>query len=410
MMKRLTPASSEFWASTCILVVLLAMTLVPTSAYRFHPRDDTSAKKLFRTLQKKGLNKAAAAQQTAGYYEGLLDGAVGIAGVGGGGGRGWFDWRFWFAERATLQVAETAVKRDLPGYLRYDLPPNINVPDLDERRRIVTNSMGMADKEYPVESPVKTWRIGLIGDSVSQGIGTEFGNTFEARLEDHLNKEYAGRGYERYEILNFSVRGYQITHFVEVGLHRVPPFSPDAYVVALTVRSVYRSWADHLASLVRNRVDLKYDFLREIVRESGVGPNMTEALINARLAPYRIRVLHWALAELQAQARRDGVPLVVLLVPIADDTELQLEEFSGVKPVLADLSIPTIDLLETFAYLDDLAPVRVSDGNRHPNDNGHKMLFDAILSKLRQDERLMAAFTGAPPRAAPPPPQSATGQ
>jgi hypothetical protein len=393
-------SSTELRACLALLAVLVAMTLVPPAAFRYHPREDTPLKKIFRTVQKRGLNRDAAAQQTAGYYEGLLDGAAGVAGVGGAGGRGWFDWQFWFGERGKPDIPETEVQQASPGYLRYALPPNLNVPDLDEKRRIVTNSHGMPDQEYAVSKPDEVWRIGLIGDSVTQGIGTTFGNSYEARLERRFNDAFAGRNGGSYEILNFAVRGYQITQFVDVGLNRVPAFDPDVYVVGLTVRSVYRSWADHLASLVRNRIDLKYDFLREIVRDAKVGPNMTEALINARLAPYRVRVMRWALQELQAQARRDGVPLVALLLPVADDAELQIEEFDAVKTALAELSIPTVDLLDTFVDLDDLDGVRVSSGNRHPNDEGHRMLFEALLRKLERDDRLLTAFTGAPHRTA----------
>ena len=388
------PAHRERQICVVMLAVLLALTLVPPAFFRYHPREDTALKKVFRTVQKRGLNRDAAAQQTAGYYEGLLDGAAGIAGVGGAGGRGWLDWEFWSGQRAARQNPERAQRQERPDYLRYALQPNLDVPDLDEKRRIVTNSHGMPDKEYTVAKPERAWRIGLIGDSVTQGIGTTFGNTYEARLERHLNETFTGGAHGLYEVLNFGVRGYQMTQFVDVGLHTVPRFDPDVYVVGLTVRSVYRSWADHLASLVRNRVDMKYQYLRQLVDEAEIAPNMTEALINARLAPYRLRVMKWALQELQAQARRDGVPLLVLLLPVADDTELQMEEFEGVRTVLAELSIPTLDLLDTFVELDDLDPVRVSSGDRHPNDDGHRMLFEALVRKLEGDEGLLAAFTG----------------
>jgi hypothetical protein len=397
----LDPSRRDLRACLLLLFVLIVMTLVPPSSFRYHPREDTLMKKVFRTVQKRGLNRDAAAQQTAGYYEGLLDGAAGVASMGGAGGRGWLDWEFWFGERARRAVEVNPAREARTDFLRYGLPANIDVPDIDERRRIITNDFGMADRQYTLEKAPGARRVALIGDSVSQGIGTEFGNTYEARLERHLNEPASARGGGPIEVLNFSVRGYQLTQFVDVGLHRVPPFDPDVYVVGLTVRSVYRSWADHLASLVRNRVDLKYGFLRQIVQESKVGPNMSEDLINARLSPYRMRVIRWALQELKAQAEREGVPLVVLMIPVADDTEIQMEEFAGVREILDELHITVVDLLETFVDLDDLDPVRVSSGDRHPNDEGHRLLYEALLQKLDQDQRLMATVAGPAVSAAP---------
>jgi hypothetical protein len=394
MLRGLTfdPARKEVQACLLILVALFALTLVPRSFFRYHPSDDTAIKKVFRTVQKRGLNRDATAQATAGYYEGLLDGAADVTRVGG---RGWLDWRFWLVERQRRAEVRNQVQRDRNDYLRFDLPPNANAPEIDERRRLITNSLGLADREYTMARPEKTWRVAVIGDSVTRGMGAEFGTSYEARLEDHLNQRFAGKAYDRIELLNFAVQGYQLTHLVDVALDRVPPFSPNAYVVALTDRSVFRVWADHLASLVRNRIDLKYDYLKKIVADAGIGPNLSEALINARLSPYRMGVMRWALTEMQGRARRDGVPLVVLLVPSPDDAELQIEQFEDVTPLLEELSIPTIDLLETFVDLEDVAPVRVSASDRHPNEAGHKMLFEALVRKLEADPRLLSAFNGA---------------
>jgi hypothetical protein len=164
--------------------------------------------------------------------------------------------------------------------------------------------------------------------------------------------------------------------------------------VALTDRSVFHVWANHIASVVRNRVDLKYEFLKQIVQEAGVTPNLTEALINARLGRYRVPVLQWALDEMRGHARRKGVPLVVVLVPTPDDAELQIEQFSDVKLMLAERSIQTIDLLETFVDLATLDPVRVSAADRHPNEAGQQMLFEALVRKLEADSSLMSVFAG----------------
>ena len=388
----LSPRHFEARMTLVILGVLFAGSLVSPSAYRYHPREDTALKKVFRTMQKRGLNRDAAASQTAGYYEGLLDEAATVTQVGG---RGWLDWRFWLFERTERAHREAEYTRFTNDFLRHELRPNIDRRDVGEgRRHLVTNSMGMADKEYPLTPSARTWRIALIGDSVSQGSGTNFGESYEARLEEHLNETFAGQDYDGYEVLNFSVQGYQLTQLVDVGVSRVPQFSPNLYILALTERSVFNSWADHIASVVLNRIDLKYDFLRKVAQDANITTNLSRPLINARLAPHRDDIVRWALGEVREQARRDGAPLVVFLVPTADDPEIQIEQFRFVRQLLAEMSIPTIDLLETFAYLEDIALVRVSAADKHPNAEGHRMLFETIRKTLELNPELHRMFTG----------------
>ena len=392
MLKRLMDPRHKELRATLVLVTLLVMVgSVSPAELRYHPQGDTLLRKMGRTLKKRGLNREASAKQTAGYYEGLLDHSAEVTRVGG---RGWLDWEFWFVERQRRATFGSQLKRERDDFIRYDLPPNVNVPDVDDRRRLVTNSFGMADREYSEARPDDTWRVALIGDSVTRGMGAAAGMNFETRLEDRLNEQFAGSGVRRYEILNLAVQGYQLTQMVDVTLDRAPHFSPSAYVVALTDRSVFRVWANHIASVVHNGIDLKYDFLKTIVREAGVTPNLSDALINARLAPYRMAVFRWALGEMKARAARDGAPLVVLLVPTPDDAEQQIEEFRVPKAVLAEMGIPTIDLLETYVDFEDLAPFRVSSADRHPNERGHELLFEALWGRIDADPSLRAAFTG----------------
>jgi lysophospholipase L1-like esterase len=373
-----------------ILAVLLAVSAVPASMYRFRPEADTPAKKVFRTLQRRGLNREASAKQTAGYYEGLLEEAATVTEISG---RGWLDWRFWLVERAERSDRATQYRVLRPDFLRYELKPNVNVADVDERRRTVTNSLGMMDREYSVAAQPGTYRIALIGDSLSQGVGAEFGASYESRLEDFLNSS-PSRLHSRYEVLNFAVRGYQLTQLVDVGLSRVPPFAPDLYALALTERSVFSGWADHIATLVRNGVDLKYDYLRSVVERAELTPNMSPPMVNAALAPFRMDIMRWAFTAMRDHARQDGTDLVVLLVPSGDDPEIQIEQFEPVRRLLDELGVHTIDLLGTFAVLDDLGLITVSESDRHPNDEGHRMLFEALREKLDTSAPVANLFTG----------------
>ena len=59
-------------------------------------------------------------------------------------------------------------------------------------------------------SPPETLRIALLGPSHVMGNGVADGETFEALVEERLNREFATGPARRYEILNFGVDGYAL--------------------------------------------------------------------------------------------------------------------------------------------------------------------------------------------------------
>ena len=117
--------------------------------------------------------------------------------------------------------------------------------------------------------------------------------------------------------------------------------------------------------------------------------------LNSRGLADAREIVRWVLQELRERARRDGAQFGVLLIPTADDPEIQIEQFGFARQILADMAIPTVDLLDTFAYLEDIAPVRVSAADKHPNQEGHRMLFAAIRQSLESDAHLRELLAGS---------------
>jgi hypothetical protein len=157
------------WPTVALVALLSGLALLPVPVYS---RTDTSVpKKLLRTLHKDELNREAREQQTAGYYEGLLNEGSRVSGMNAfvTGNR-----------RFTPESWMLPGRRHRGDFLYWDMPPNLNArnpdnPNLDH----ATNSHGLADKEYSLEKPPGTWRVALIGDSVARGQGAPFGKNFE---------------------------------------------------------------------------------------------------------------------------------------------------------------------------------------------------------------------------------------
>jgi hypothetical protein len=212
-------------------------------------------------------------------------------------------------------------------------------------------------------------------------------------LEEQLNDAHTSETVARYEVLNFGVGGYHITQLVEAAKVKVTPFEPDVYMVALTNLSVYRRWHGHIAALMYAGIDLKYDFLKQMIDDTGLTPADPIGVFDARLARYRIPTIRWALEEIKAHAESQGATLMVLLVPTTESPDVLAETFLGVRDVLDELDVPVVNLLQTFAG-QDLEKIRVGAGDRHPNGAGHRLLFERLYEALQTDPSLMGIISG----------------
>lgn len=367
------------------LVVLLGLE-------RFHPEARSWPAppvlgEVIRSMCKRGQNREDSEGMTAGYYEGLLNESQRVTLTGSlitnrlAADRAW-------QGALTIGTAHQMTQ----DFLYYRLRPDL---DLAENvGRLITNRFGMCDGPYELRKPPGTYRVALIGDSLLRGMGAPFGTSFEARLERRLQEIDRPDSIEKYELLNFGVEGYRITQLLEVALTQVPPFSPDAYVLALSDVSVFRAWGNHLGRLVRDGIDLKYDFLNDVARRARLDPTDDMETFAAKLAPFREEVLRQILGRIQAQARRDQAAFCVLLVPTVTDTQVLTDRFARIRELLGELDVPCVDLLATFAGQTELSDLRVSSHDHHPNARGHEMLCDALFEQLQARPVLWKIWTG----------------
>jgi hypothetical protein len=350
---------------------------------------------LFETVSSRELNKEAREEMTAGYYEGLLNEGSRLSGMN----RLVTDTRV-----PKFQDNSQPDRRETHDFLFYELIPNSDIADYRDARaryRLKTNSAGFADREYTLEKPAGVRRIAMMGDSITRGQGAPFGETFEALLERTLDARVKASGGSPagVEILNFAVGSYNITQLMEISRTRAVTYHPDVYVYALSPLSVYRSWARHLALVMNEGIDLKYDYLRQLVKDSGVKKNDSMGVFDAKMSRFRLPAIRWTLAEMQKQARGEGARMMVLLVPDVSYSSQNAESFLGIPQMLRELDIPSISLIDSFNELGDLSPYRVAEADRHPNREGHKRLFDELYRQLDADPALMATLIGAPANA-----------
>ncbi|HKX46890.1 MAG TPA: SGNH/GDSL hydrolase family protein [Planctomycetota bacterium] len=380
---------SALLGSLALVAAVAAALLVPSDPRTGGTPVDRVIEK-FNTLRVVVVTREQAEAEVEGYYEGLFQHSSKAVSVNALVSGQWAtEWAAWESIRERDDVIDRR-----GDFLFFELKPDLDVPELPGR--LVTNSHGMADREYPVERRPGYVRAAFVGDSMARGLGSNPGANYESLLEDYLDRVRPAGAEIGFESLNFGVQAYRITQFVEVVRDKAARFSPDVYVVVLTNLTVVRKWSDHIGQLVADGIDLRYDFLRDVVRRARLRPDDDAVTMEAKLEPYRMEILAWALATIRESAAERDAKILVLLVPTVRDPRVEREWFEGVPELLAQQDIPTLDLLDTFGGVDDLLSLRIGPGDSHPNDLGHRRLFEAILDGLRRSPELATLLAGGP--------------
>ena len=138
--------------------------------------------------------------------------------------------------------------------------------------RVEINSLGLRDRrEYRLEKPTGTFRILVLGDSVTFGHGSVYEHTYPY-LAEQLLKQW--RPDVRWEVWNAAEPGYntsqELAQLYEVG----PQFTPDLVIVGFYGNDVYdnrpivpptagQRWAAAAANMARRHL-YSFDLYRRI--------------------------------------------------------------------------------------------------------------------------------------------------
>jgi lysophospholipase L1-like esterase len=387
---------SAFWRSVCWQAALMGVLIVFQTIPLPRGISASGIGIVKRTVRTRGLSAEAREAQAAGYYQELLNGAnnvvvatpMGINDLVGG------------PRAATgkpvleeLAANQAQVNARLHSFLVYRPLPNLDLPDPRFGNvRTVTNSLGFSDREYPLAKTPGTRRLVWLGDSLVRSLGVPPGEGFESLLEAHLNQTETGTETRRFELINMGVSGYRITQIVDIALEDAARFQPDAYVVVLSWLTVAKKWGLHLAQLVEEDIDPKYDFLRDVIAKAHLKKGDSEAITQARLGPFVVPTVRWALGEIRAKARSQNASVVVLMLPHLKGIGSYEYDFGPIRTMLQAEQIPFIDMLDVFDGV-DVAALDVGDG-LHANARGQRMLFERLYREISSNQQISAALLG----------------
>lgn len=338
-----------------------------------------------RALLNTGGNEEFREEAVEGYYEGLLSGdqaSVNAAGAQNPGMQGMEE----------LWGGGTRLNERLHDFLLYRPLPNIDWVDTKNHRHHVTNSLGFQDRDYSFDRSPHTWRIAIVGDSMTRALGVEPGEGYEPLLEKYLNAHDTTPQVQSFEVINLGVSGYRMTQVFDIAFQVAPRYKPDVYVVALTWLTVGRRWGLHLSQLVDQGIDPRYDFLRQVIHDSGLKRGDSPVTARAKLARFMLPTLRWGLTELRRRAEGEGAHVVVFLLPHINEAEPLVHMFSPVERMLREERIPYVSALTALADK-DLKALDCGDGI-HPNAEGHRLILQALLSDMSSAPQAEALLLG----------------
>jgi D-alanyl-lipoteichoic acid acyltransferase DltB (MBOAT superfamily) len=346
------------------------------------------------SLRSSTLNARDQALKHKGYYENLDN--VSRLGAELWEARGAGEWRW---------VARTEAYRRRHDFLWADMHPSVKA--LVKGQVLTTNRWGLRDKDYTLEKPDRTHRIAVIGPSHVMGSGVADGQTFEAQLEERLNRESRSERYDRYEVLNFGFSGVSLVQQAAILDERVLAFNPDLVVMTMPAKGhVGPSLVGHLLRVLGAGIHIPYPDLRQLLdsaglrdyspggvpipfpvgrslaRVAGVRPRMPEWEAQRRLESLSDALVTWSVRHVAETARAHGITPVFLAL------DLVTEPPAATVPGLAtarEAGFLVLDLIDVYNGHDPMS-LRIAAWDDHPNSRANSLIANRLYAELRRNE------------------------
>lgn len=244
------------------------------------------------------------------------------------------------------------------------------------------NSHGLRDREHEWTKPRGTYRILVLGDSITFGWGVRAEDTFARQLEADLNARFAGR--PTVEVINSGVGNYNTRQEVSYYRERGHDYTPDLVILAFFINDAepIRIPPRHPLALHSQAYVLFNSSVQGVLRGLGVWPNWRDYYrgLYADDAP-GWQDCRGALDELFRLTRDQGADTLVAIIPelhvLGEDYPFADCEQKVVAEA-ADAGVRYVDLRPALAS-EVPESLWVSPGDAHPNARGHRLIADGLL-------------------------------
>jgi lysophospholipase L1-like esterase len=310
---------------------------------------------------------------------------------------------------------------EIPG-VRFEMVPNITTVTPGFKGLVRINNLGFRGEDVSVEKSPGTYRIAILGDSITFGRYLGENSVYPRLLEANMNS--SGNYPLPVEVINASFSGRDTWEELALLEHRILPLHPDLVVLEICLNDHVRFPPPEKGTAVGAFGDQAWwqysSFLHYLdKRVEGFGQYHLKAL--KRLGLYHAtgkeflrdfyidqrEILNietnweeWSKALLGVRdlARGNGVDILFVLFPLTYHFKEGVVETAPLLSSLArDHDIPFIDMLGPFS---EAGGGRVYRDRLHPNSKGHRIVADElekyIASRFLPPPSPEASGSGAP--------------
>ncbi len=322
------------------------------------------------------------------------------------------------SRRDKATVTRISRVSSIPG-VRYELFPNITTTTPGLKQTIRVNNLGFRGRDVLQEKPPGTYRIAIVGDSISMDRSLPEKAIFPSLLEKKLNTRPGG---PPVEVINASLSGRDTWEELAILRHKVLPLKPDLVILQICLNDHIRlpfpkplspigvfgerAWWGHsvLVDLLDQRSRMfntahRYFNFYVLGRRTSQGVLMDNFVDSNIMMDVEPDWEAWsrALLDFHDACRRAGVDDLFVVFPVEYLLrENATETLKSLTDLAAAHGIPLLDLIGPFSRHKP-APLR---DYTHPNREGHQIVATEIYRVLdsRIPRTTFPAATDAPSR------------
>jgi hypothetical protein len=223
--------------------------------------------------------------------------------------------------------------------------------------------------------------MALVGPSTAMASGVEADQSFEAVLEDRLNRDATGA--TRFEVLNFGVAGYAPLHVLFQLPRKVFGFQPDALLYLGHASDVDRT-VSQFTRTVRRNIRFSEPYLRDLAVKTGIarGTGPTEA--RRRMKPHMLPLQQWVYDRMVAECRARNIrPVFVYLETVTESLEpWRAEQRQQVLTLAQNAGFEVVDLTGVYAPYKP-ADLWIIENDGHANVLGNRLIGEGLFSRMQ---------------------------
>lgn len=260
----------------------------------------------------------------------------------------------------------------------------------------LTNSVGLRDQEYSIEKPVNTYRVAIVGDSVTFGLGVKQEEGYPEVLEKKLQLALP---HKNVEVINFGIPAYNGQQKLAMIAERAVEYNPDIIVFGHLIDDMGHASVTSLpiptflAQALNKHSYLFSCFRKKTLEKFSMLNNTPYKMLFHEHSPawkaYRDEVV----SGLVTIKRERNIPILVVMLPVlvgreklAEDGIVDIHHFLSANFESAGLA--SIDILSLARNKNmDQYRIKVND-LYHPNAAGHELIAQAIFEALVQKNLL----------------------